>query len=142
MWPDGNEPLWHSLRKGGTNIHAQWMKHAYSNNLFAEDASICTDNGLELRLDLDKNLSKQNRSSDQRHDAEQLLEHIRDLTCVQLTDHQILDRIEHHIGIMDRDSGTIPDVWGLTVRLGGEHRFLVTPEYKKPSLFLRIKEML
>jgi hypothetical protein len=134
MWTEEETPLWHSLRKGGTNIHVRWREHAYSNNLYADDTRLCTDDGVALSLDLNRALK--NRNGSHRYDAEQLLENIEHLTLVQLSDEHIIDGLAHHFSIMKRDGVSVPETWTLLVQMNGDHRFRVRWEGKGSSFLL------
>jgi len=131
---------WITARKGSTPLHLMYA-HTFSNNVSADNTRVRTQQTLELRMDLNRNLRKRNKDTGMYLDARDLADgKMRQLSLVQIDDGLIIDSIRSCLGV---DS---PPEWLLTFELERDWRFVVRPEFQKShalqSLFLTVTQPL
>lgn len=130
---------WISLKKGRIRLYVEYG-YTHTGNLFADDVRLRTSPRMELILDLNHNLRKRNKNSNTFIDASEMAGgEIDNLKLVQLFDNYTLERLRDTI----RSMAEIPEKWYLTIKLNGEHTFVIEPEFKGNglgrSLYLQVK---
>jgi len=126
------------IKKGGVGIHVAYG-HTFSNNLYAHNSAITLKPDFALHLDLNPNLHKRAKESNQVVDARELADGaIARLEMLQLDDRKIIDTIYQ---ILARQSTRFEN-WRLVIKLEKTYEFLVRPELRgvggAESLFLHV----
>jgi len=126
---------WIVLRKGGIHLHISYGT-GFTNNLLGYNIKLRDQPELEIQIDLSPNLHKRNKQINTYRDARELADGtISDLTLIQLDDTRVIKAIDQS----RRRFLNVSNKWKLTLYLGREWPFIVTPQVgNSDSLLLNV----